>query len=399
MIDETNRIININPLPTSTLCEASFAFDGCFCSVDILRFFKDGCCPSDSLEMIEVKSSTGPKSEYLDDMAFQYHVLASCGHNVQKISLMHVNTKYVRQGELDIQKLFTVVDCTEEVKAKQKEVIANIKRIRETAEAVTEPDAPLGNHCSKPNPCPYKNYCFRHITQEPGRPPAVTIDKPAIQAFLDTLSYPLYFLDFETMQEIIPPFDNTRPYQQIPFQYSLHVQYRGGMYHYEYLAEAGSDPRRAVAERLCKDIPKDVCVLAYVMSFEKGRIKELAESFPDLADHLMAIHGNVKDLIVPFRAKAWRSEAQHGSNSIKDVLPAMFPDNPELDYHRLDLVHNGNEAMAAYADLPNKSPKEQDRIRAALLAYCRLDTLAMVKILHELRLVADDIYMDEGIIF
>jgi hypothetical protein len=286
------------------------------------------------------------------------------------------------------------VDCTKDVEEKQQEVSANIKRLREIAGAETEPDIPPGKHCDNPYECLYKNYCFRNIAQgEPvdkNQPPI--IDKVAINAFLETLSYPLYYLDFETIQEAIPPFDHTKPYQQIPSQYSLHIQTGPGaeLEHREFLAEAGSDPRRSIAERLCADIPRDVCVLAYYMPFEKGRIAELAALFPDLAPHLMAIHANIKDLIVPFKTQAWHSDAQGGSNSIKAVLPAMFPDESELDYHSLDLIHNGGEAMAAFASLPDKSPEEQKRIRAALLAYCRLDTLAMVKIMQRLREAAQE---------
>jgi hypothetical protein len=271
---------------------------------------------------------------------------------------------------------------------KQNEVQSNIKKIREIAGSETEPEIAPGEQCDKPYPCPYKKYCMPHLKHETDtetKPPV--IDKAAIKSFLDTLSYPLYFLDFETLREAIPPFDNSKPYQQIPCQFSIHIQKEKGgeIEHREFLAEAGSDPRRAVAERLCADIPKDVCVLAYYMSFEKCRIKELAELFPDISDHLMAIHGNIKDLYTPFGNRAWYSEAQHGSASIKAVLPAMFPDDPELDYHSLDLIQNGVHAMTAYADLPNHTPEEQQRIRAALLAYCKLDTLAMVRLLHTLQ--------------
>jgi len=311
---------------------------------------------------------------------------------------MHINNKYERIGGLEIQKLFAVEDCTEEVKEKQKDLYANIKRIKEIAGADAEPDIPMGKHCDEPYACPYKSYCAgeeeRADIEEGGaeyeKPPAV--DKRAIRAFLDTLSYPLYFLDFETFKETIPSYDRERPYMTIPCQYSLHIQAREGAEpeHREFLAEAGTDPRRLIAERLCADIPKGVCVLAWYMSFEKTRIKELADLFPDLAPHLMAIHGNIKDLIEPFKKHAWYSGAQEGSNSLKKVVPAMFPNDPELNYDDLDLIHSGGEAMDAFADLPNKSDEEQKRVRAALLAYCRLDTLVMVKILQKLYEAADE---------
>jgi hypothetical protein len=216
------------------------------------------------------------------------------------------------------------------------------------------------------------------------RPPH--IDKTEINLFIETLRYPLYFLDFETFQEAIPSFDGQRPYMQIPFQYSLHIlETKGGaLRHREFLAEEGTDPRREIAERLCADIPKGVCVLAYNMGFEKGRIRELAELFGDLSAHLIKIRDNIKDLMRPFQKRAFYSREMGGSYSIKQVLPALCPDEIELDYHALDLVHNGGEAMTAYTEPPGKTPEERQRIKKALFAYCRLDTLAMVRILEKL---------------
>jgi len=213
------------------------------------------------------------------------------------------------------------------------------------------------------------------------------IDKDGIREFLDTLSFPLYFLDFETMQPVIPEFDGTRPYQQIPFQYSLHyILTEGGkVYHKEFLAESGKDPRRTLAERLCEDIPTDVCVLAYNKGFECGRIRELAAAFPDLTEHLLAIAGNIKDLIDPFRAGYYYNRAMGGSFSIKSVLPAIFPDDPALDYHNLEGVHNGSEAMEIFPKIKDMPPDERERARESLLRYCELDTYAMVKIWDELR--------------
>ena len=383
MLEETKRILSSR---TPVICEASFAVNNLFCSVDILRNFKD------RVEIVEVKSSARVKTEHLDDMAFQYYTLKACGFNVKKVSLMHINTKYERFGELNLKKLFSIIDCTEQIIEKQKSINRNIKKIVKIAGAETEPDIKTGEQCDNPYPCPYIDYCSRNINDKKLKLGKPIVNKEKIKSFLNTLSYPLYYLDFETFMDAIPPFDRSRPYQQITCQYSLHIQAkkRGKLKHREFLGETGKDPRRELAERLCADIPNDVCVLAYNMPFEKGRIAELAAMYLDLSEHLMAIHGNMKDLIVPFRKKAWRSHAQNGSNSIKAVLPAMFPDDPELNYDSLDLIHNGGEAMDAYADLHNKSPHEQKRIRTALLTYCRLDTLAMVKILEELYSIAGE---------
>lgn len=207
-----------------------------------------------------------------------------------------------------------------------------------------------------------------------------------INEFLSTLSYPLYFLDFETMQEAVPLFDGAKPYAQIPFQYSLHYIERenGELKHKEFLGVSGEDPRRKIAESLCENIPENVCVLAYNKGFECGRLKELAEQFPDLSKHLLNIKRNVKDLLVPFRKGGYYNKKMGGSFSIKSVLPAIFPDDPELNYHNLEEIHNGGEAMTVFPRIKDLPPEEQRKTRKNLLKYCELDTFAMVKVWQEL---------------
>lgn len=204
---------------------------------------------------------------------------------------------------------------------------------------------------------------------------------------MKTLSYPIYFLDFETYQEAIPQYNGTWAYEQIPFQYSLHYIEKedGELKHKEFLAETGIDPRRILAERLVEDIPMNVCVTAYNMVFEKGRIKELANLFDDLKEHLMNIHDNIKDLMIPFHDRLYYTKEMNGSYSIKYVLPALFPNDPDLDYHNLPVVHNGGEASSAFVDLINHEKEEQEKIRNGLLLYCGLDTLAMVKVWEKLK--------------
>ena len=220
------------------------------------------------------------------------------------------------------------------------------------------------------------------------------IDRKGIRKFLNTLTYPLYFLDFETMQHPVPQYDGTKPYMQIPFQYSLHIKESetSDIVHREYLSPSdGTDPRRELAEQLCRDIPKGVCTLAYNKSFECSRIKELATLFPDLSDHLLDIERNIKDLLDPFRAGYFYLPTMGGSFSIKSVLPALFPDDPELDYHHLDeQVQNGAEAMAIFPKIQSMPPAEAQSAREALLRYCELDTLAMVKVWERLKEVVTD---------
>ena len=201
------------------------------------------------------------------------------------------------------------------------------------------------------------------------------------------ITYPIYFLDFETYQTPIPKYDGMRPYMKIPFQYSLHyIEHEGGkLKHKEFLAETGVDPRRKLAERLVEDIPENKCVLAYNMSFEKSRLTELAENFPDLAEKLLNIRDNIIDLMIPFSKRMYYAKQMEGSYSIKAVLPTLYPDVPEYDYHNLELVHNGGEASEIFASLGERPKEEQEKIRKALLEYCKLDTLAMVKVWEKLK--------------
>ena len=311
-------------------------------------------------------------------------------------------------------------------------VAERIAGIRSFISVSEEPVRDIGLHCHDPYECAYYGYCSRHLPEHSvfdlagmfaktkykhyhngiisyedllahakeiklnakHRRQIESIlyhradetDCKKIREFLDTLRYPLYHLDFETYQQPVPEFDGVRPYQQIPFQYSLHIEQEDGtLEHREFLAKEGTDPRRALAEQLVQDIPQGVCSLAYNMSFEKSVISGLAEQFPDLAEALTDIHDNLHDLMIPFREQSYYSAAMQGSYSIKYVLPALYPDDPELDYHSLDAVHNGSEASAAFATMASHSPEEIAALRKALLQYCGLDTYAMVKVLRRLK--------------
>ena len=216
----------------------------------------------------------------------------------------------------------------------------------------------------------------------------LSIDKQGIRKFLRTVKYPLYHLDFETVQYAIPFYQGTHPSQQVAFQYSLHIEptQGGECEHREFLADACSDnPMRELAEQLCRDIPADKCVLVYNEDFEKTRLKEMAEAFPDLAEHLLAIRNNIIDLLQPFRDGYYYVPAMEGSFSIKKVLPALFPNDPTLDYHNLPgTVHNGGEAMDIFPKMRDMGGQELEDARHSLLVYCQLDTWSMVVILRKL---------------
>ncbi len=405
------------------ITEASFEYKNNFCSVDILE--NNG----DSVEIYEVKSSTEVKDIYLDDISYQFYILSNLGYKVAKASIVYINNQYIRHGELNLQQLFNIEDVTDIVLEKQKEIRIKIQEINEYMQQESEPMQEIGMQCFKPYQCQFWQYCTKHLPEhnvfqirKMHKDKAIKlyyegkvnfkdlveedlnwrfkqqidfevfnyephIDKQRIREFMKNLYYPIYFLDFETMQTAIPEFDNLKPYQKIPFQYSLHYieKENGELFHKEFLAESGEDPRRKLAENLVKDIPKDVCVTAYNMSFEKGRIKELAEIFPDLEEHLMNIHDHIQDLMIPFSDRMYYCKEMQGSYSIKYVLPALFPNNSELDYHSLPLVHNGGEAMDIFPEIKNMPKEEQKKAREGLLKYCELDTYAMVKVWEKLK--------------
>ena len=409
---------------TSVICEASFSYDGLFCSVDILRNLG-----RKRVELYEVKSSTSLREIYLDDLSFQVYVLTRLGFQVTKACLVHINHEYVRYGELDLNGLFTIEDFTDPAKDRLAGVEERVEALRQYMRKRKEPQEAIGVQCFSPYACGFFGHCTEDLPkpnvfdlrrtqlntrlklydeglisfedlQESGRlgkqparqvrfeledlPPE--INREAVREFLDTLSWPLYYLDFETFQPAIPLYDGSRPYEQIPFQYSLHIQKRknGKLTHKEFLAWPGQDPRRALAEQLCRDIPEDVGVVAYNMAFEKSRIAELAGLCPDLKGHLMSIHDNMKDLMVPFQKNHYYCRAMQGSYSIKYVLPALYPDDPELDYHQLEGVQNGRQASDAFLMMHKMNEDELMATRRQLLKYCQLDTYAMVKVLDKL---------------
>lgn len=422
MAEQTRRLIDAE---TPVICEASFIFNGLYCAVDILRNLGDG-----KVEIYEVKAENSLKDINYDDISFQVHVLRSCGYDVVSANLVHLNKDYVRHGEIELDRLFVIKDVTNETFSAGNAVKQNLSVLETVLSSGSEPDQGICDCCSLTD-CPYWQHCsedlpepnvfslngvgfsakkklasyrsgivsYEDLAAQPDLPPRQRrqvevhlsgepyIDAKGIGQTLRKLSYPLYFLDFETYSVPIPPYDNISPYMQVPFQYSLHyIETEGGeLKHTEFLATPGTDSRRELAEQLVKDIPVDVCTTAYNASFEKNVIKRLADMYPDLAEHLMNIHDNIEDLEIPFKNQSYVLPDMKGKSSIKLVLPALFPDDPELDYHNLEGVHKGTEANAKFLAMAGMSPEEQAVARRQLLKYCGLDTYAMVKIWEKLK--------------
>ena len=421
MIEQTEELMPNKP---NIITEASFDYDHNFCSVDILKNDLDG------VEIYEVKSSTKVKDIYLDDAAYQYYVLSNLGYNVKKVCIVYVNNEYVK-GELPVEEeldeYFNIEDVTAIALSKQDEIRENIDEINRFMEQYgkeNEPPTYLEPKCFDPYSCDFWEYCtqdlpkpnvfdvsgmwrskkfekynegkvsFEDLLYEDLNPKYTEqidfevndrdpkINKAAIARTLDSLEYPLYFIDYETYNLPIPEVEGTKPYQQLPFQYSLHIiDEDGNCEHKEFLAEVDDeDFIRHFAESMISNLPEDGSIIVYNKSFESSVNRKIGELYPEFADEMARINHNMVDFMVPFKNRDYYMKEMEGSYSIKYVLPALYPNDSELDYSNLPLVHNGGEASENFISLRNKSKEEQEEIRNGLLVYCGLDTYAMVKI-------------------
>lgn len=405
-----------------TIYEATFSFDNVFVKVDILHQGESGW------EIYEVKSSTECKDVYLNDIAVQQYVVSGSGLPVAGTYLIHINNRYKRNGDIDVEKLFTILDVTEKTMARQSSVPNKLTAMRK-ALGENMPTIDIGKHCEAPYACDFKAHCWSHIPAESvfslrdhGKPdpyklyqqgiinlrdiPLETlkwrqrlqidgfhnqnnvVNTAAIRKFIDALWYPLCFLDFETTYMTpVPLFEGTRPFQQVPFQYSLHIidKPNSALHHYDFLAPTGENPQIQFLQSLLAVIPEEACVLTWNQSFEKGRLEELAEYSPDHRQVIDTITRNIRDLMAPFKRKDIYHWQFAGSYSIKAVLPALVP---ELNYKEL-AVSNGEMAANTWLQLHHECNEVQImKSRQQLLEYCHLDTLAMVRILEKMREMA-----------
>jgi hypothetical protein len=393
--------------------------------VDILHRTDNGW------EIYEVKSSTGVRDIYIDDAAIQYFVVKNSGLEVEKVSVVHINNRYVREtGDVSIKELFSISNITKDVLQRQKFIPEHLHKFEYCLEdKEREPDIDIGTQCTKPYVCDAYEYCWKTqrgipdysifnvfnmgkkpielyrqgiinvedipenlLTTEKQKLEVNTyknnyqfIDKNSISEFLSSLTYPIYHLDFETYQKAIPEIPGTRPYQQIPYQFSLHIeQQNGDLEHIEFLADEYDDPREKLINKMLAHITCRSTVLVYNESFEKTRIKELARDFPLYADKLLSINYMIKDLATPFSKKFYYHPDLKGKFSIKAVMPHLVPEMARA-YKNLKLVQNGGDAMNIFPKLIDMSPHERARYRVALLKYCELDTLSMVMVLRALK--------------
>jgi hypothetical protein len=394
--------------------EAAFTAGGGLALADVLL-----PVGASTWRMVEVKSSTSVKDPQREDLAIQAHIATQAGVELAGAAIAHIDSSWVYPGSGNYAGLLKEIDLTEQTWAQMQAVPQWIAQAQAVANMPEMPQLSTGPQCDDPYPCGFYPYCrslepavefpiqwlprfsaqrwvdqgvvdLRDLPSEVLNPQQqrvrdctlrgeVFFDRAGAAADLAAYPLPALFLDFETIQFAVPIWEGTRPYQQIPFQYSVHrLDAQGQLTHCEFLDLSGQDPSRAFAEQLIRDCGTDEPVFVYNAGFEKARMTELAERFPDLADALQAIVDRVVDLL-PIARQRYYHPAQQGSWSIKAVLPTAVP---ELSYSALEGVQDGGGAQEAFLEAIDlgTEPQRKAELQRQLLAYCALDTYAMVRL-------------------
>ncbi len=410
----------------NVLFEAGFIHDGVLVRVDVLK--RDNA--KAPWQIFEVKSSTKVSDTHIQDAAVQAWVLRGAGFKVKSVSVMHINNQCVAPNLKD---LFATVDVTKDTAAFAKEVPAIVAKLKKVIEASKAPAIDIGPHCSDPYDCAFWEHCQSQkkladytvfdlpgitsrakwgfyfagrsdlakldlkrdkltATQRRAVEASISkkrfIDPEPIIATLKSWKYPLYYLDFETIGHAVPRYDGLRPYQQVPFQLSSHIQDRpdGPTRHIEYLHEDGAHPGEALVRALLQAVGTEGSVVAYSMSYEARCIEDLAKAYPKQAKALRAIVPRLVDPLPIVRAAVYDREFR-GSFSIKAVAPAIL--GQELSYDGL-AVPDGTAAQIAFEELisPETPTRRKVELKRGMLEYCKQDTFAMVKLVEWLRKVS-----------
>jgi hypothetical protein len=406
----------------STLYEAAFSRERVLIRVDILHRVEG----TDQWDLIEVKSSAKVKREYLYDLALQKYVLEGAGYQIRKTLLCHLNTQYVREGPLDLGQLFILSDETESVRSIAESLAPLTEKFLKVADSSEAPEISIGSRCDRPHGCPFIDHCWKEVPKDsvftlingrelpdtlyqqgiikisevPSSLPlspkqrrqieAAKTGEPhwnlkAVRRFVEDLEYPLHFLDFEGYNPALPPYDGLRPFQQMPFQFSVHSQEKpdAPWVHHEFLPEGPGDPREALCEKLLQSIGPTGSIVVYYAQYEAGVIRDLALLFPRHQGALQSILDRICDLIGPFKNRDILDPGFLGSASLKAVLPVLVP---EMTYEGME-IGEGAAASLAYVKLldPQVPKAQKEKIRKDLLAYCGQDTWAMVRIFEVLK--------------
>ena len=376
-----------------TLYEATFRHRGVLIRADVLER-KDGRC-----RMVEVKSATRLKEYHLQDVAIQAWVTEGAGVPLDVVSVAVIDTDFVYPGGGDYRGLLREIPVADQARPLMAHIPGWVRGFNQLL-AGPQPAIRTGAQCRRPFECPFIRYCeeqegrLRCASEgelelvERCEPEPIDISlgelDPAATEFLATMPYPRHYLDFETVQFAVPLWEGTSPFQQLVFQWSCHSEQAGGeLTHQEFLETSGAAPMRAAAEALIEALGDDGPIFVY-HDFEKWRLVEMARMFPDLSSRLEGVTGRLVDLLRLTRDH-YTHPALNGSYSLKVVLPTV---DAELDHAQLGDVRDGLSAQAAFheAIAPGTTPAQREELRASLLEYCGLDTLALVRVAHRLSL-------------
>jgi len=374
-----------------TLYEATFRHGGVLVRCDVLERRRG------RYRMVEVKSATRLKEYHLQDIAIQAWVAEGAGVPLDMLGVAVIDTEYVYPGGGDYAGLLREIPVADQARPLMAHIPGWVRGFNALLGGPL-PAIHTGQQCRRPFDCPFISFCEEQegvVRCAPGEEPeagggcarpapdptAGRLD-PAAAEFLATLPYPRYYLDFETVQFAVPRWPGTRPYQQLVFQWSCHVEtIPGEVAHEEFLDTSGEAPMRGAAEALVASLGDAGPIFVY-HDFEKWRLVEMARLFPDLARPLESLTGRLVDLLRLTRDH-YSHPALNGSYSLKNVLPTI---DPELDHAVLDDVQDGLSAQAAFHEAidPGTTADRRETVRGALLEYCGLDTLALVKLAHRL---------------
>lgn len=367
----------------TTIYQSRFVWGEYNCLPDIINIVGDK-----EIDLYEIKSSTRVKEDHLYDLAFQRAVIEANGFKIRKIFVIYVNNSYVRHGDINPTELTKIDDVTLAVHNLALFTSSNMPLALEIMKSDTMPDpdpvylSKLGD--KREWQAIYESFVPVDVPDYSNTKPS--IQKQEVEAFLGTLEYPLYFLDYETMSAVVPYFEGHRPYQQIPSQYSLHILDTpdGELRQTEYLHRDNSDPSLPIAQHLIQDIGDHGSIITWNMSFEKACNVTLGTLNPQYSDAMAAINERIVDLMIPFKPKnGWYSDPRfEGSASIKKVLPVVVP---SLSYKDLDIQNGGNAQALWMQAVLDGNREDKENILDNLLKYCRLDTLAMVEIYRQLK--------------
>ena len=399
--------------------DLEFNYDVLYTKIDLIK--KSG----DEIELIIVADSTAVRKSFIYKMSFSRYVLSVLGYKVSKCLVWHINKKYILDETLNMDDICIKQDITQDVLKTSYNLHKQIENIKNATSFKKKVN--IGEFCYRFKECHLLPSCMSHIPkhslfslsrlsrkdkfslykkkiisfEDLENYPLLKdsqklqinselnnksiINKEKINGFLDEITFPIYYIDFEAYQEPIPRFNGFRSYEQVPFSYSIHIEYENGeIIHKEFISDINENPKESLATSINQDIKDEGTYIAYNIDFEKYVLKQLSFYNEELSEKMENINERFKDLAKVFKHYDYYLPSMEGSHSIKKVLPAIFPE--DKNYTSLNLVRSGYDAMHSYLLLKSiKDKAKEEEIITALKDYCKMDTFSMIRIIRHLR--------------